>query len=195
VAELGAAVSRWPDDLGLRGWHCLALLAAGDRVGWERAIAGLLDRFQGPMNPWWGDADKVAWVCAQGPYPLPDPEVPVRLPEAAIRNATETGFDFKFHGFLNTLGAALYRAGRYYEAIRRVQEDIRVQGAPARDYAFLSMAHHRLGHREEALRWLDRLRQFQPGTGPARTWNRLANRPLRTAAAGVSVYDPRVPAR
>jgi hypothetical protein len=45
---------------------------------------------------------------------------------------------------LETLGAALYRAGRYDEAIRRVQEGIRAAGwSAASDHAFLSMAHHR----------------------------------------------------
>jgi tetratricopeptide (TPR) repeat protein len=195
VAELGAAVSRWPDDLGLRVWHCLALLAAGDRVGWERAIAGLLDRFQDSMHPRWGGADKVAWVCAQGPYPLPDPEVPVRLAEAAIRNATEAGLDFKASGFQATLGAVLYRAGRYDEAIRRLEEQRQAQGnvgLPA-TWAFLAMAHHRLGDREEALRWLDQLRQFQLSTNPANTWQHLANRLLRSEAEAVILYDPVFP--
>jgi tetratricopeptide (TPR) repeat protein len=194
VAELGAAVSRWLDVLGLRVWHCLALLAAGDRVGWERAVVGFLDRFPGPMDPPWEDASIVAWVCAQGPDPLPDPEVPVRLAEAAIRNATEVGFDFKPHGFLTTLGAALYRAGRYDEAIRRVQEAIRARGSDdAADYAFLSMAHHRLGHREEALRWLDWLRQHPPSTDPAQFWWDLSVRLLRSEAEAVIVYDPAFP--
>jgi eukaryotic-like serine/threonine-protein kinase len=87
VRALDAAVSRWPDSLDLRYWHCDALLAAGDRIGWERAIASLLDRFQGPMSP--DDYDTVAWLCALGPYTITDPGSPVRLAEAAIRDATE----------------------------------------------------------------------------------------------------------
>jgi tetratricopeptide (TPR) repeat protein len=193
VAELGPAVSRWPDVLGLRVWHCLALLAAGDRVGWERAIAGLVDRFQGPMNPWWGSAGMVAWICILGPDRLPDPDVPLRLAEAAIRNAAEEGFGYKQSGFLTTLGGALYRAGRYDEAIPPLQEGIRVVWGGARDYAFLAMAHHRLGHREEALRWLDRLRQYQPSIDPAQFWYNLAGRLLRSEAEAVIIYDPAFP--
>jgi tetratricopeptide (TPR) repeat protein len=194
VAELGAAISRWPDVLELRFWHCLALLAAGDRLGWERAIAGLLDRFPGPMHPWWRDADMVAMLCALGPYRLPDPEVPVRLAEAAIRNATEAGFDFKPYDFSSTLGWALYRAGQYDEAIRRVQEGIRARGrGDATQYAFLSMAHHRLGHRQEALRWLDRVRQDQPSTDPGQFWYDLAVRLSRSEAEAVILYDPAFP--
>jgi tetratricopeptide (TPR) repeat protein len=194
VAELGSAVSRWPDILKIRCWNCLALLAAGDRLGWQRAIADLLDRFPGPMHPFWEDADVVAWLCAQGPYPPPDPEVPVRLVEAAIRNATEAGFDFKRHGFLNTLGKALYRAGRYDEAIHWLEEGIQAAGRErSADWAFLAMAHHRLGHRREARHWLDRLRENQPGTELLGSWYELEVRLLRSEAEAVILYDPVFP--
>jgi WD40 repeat protein/tetratricopeptide (TPR) repeat protein len=194
IAELRAAVARWPDVLELRFWSCMALLAAGDRVGWQRAIAGLLDRFPGPMNPGWGSAEMLTVICAQGPYPLPDPEVPVRLAEAAIRNAAEVGLDFKHNDFLSALGAALYRAGRYDEAIRELQEQIRARGSgEGADHAFLSMAHHRLGHRHDALRWLDRLRQYQPFNEPDRFWYDLQVRLLRSETEAVVVYDPVFP--
>jgi tetratricopeptide (TPR) repeat protein len=187
VAELGAAVSRWPDVLELRFWHCLALVAAGDRLGWERAIAGLLDRFPGPipgpMNLWYSDHDIIAFTSALGPYPLPDPEVSARLAEAAIRNADRDS---------RWLGWALYRAGRYEEAIRRMEER---RGGIA-DFAFLAMAHHRLGHRDEPLRWLDQLRglrQEELSTGPDVFWYGLAVRLLRSEAEAVVLYDPRFP--
>jgi WD40 repeat protein/serine/threonine protein kinase/tetratricopeptide (TPR) repeat protein len=195
VAELGAAVSRCPDVLGLRFWHCHALLAAGDRVGWERAIAGLLDRFPGPMHPAWGDADAVAWTCALAPYPLADPAVPVRLAEEAIRNATEYGFSFEGRGFLNTLGAVLYRAGRFDDAIRCLEEAIQSRSGASepQDCAFLAMAHHRLGHRAEARRWIERLRDHQPSADPIRFWDELEIRVLRSEAEAVVLYDPSFP--
>lgn len=93
-------------------------MAAGDRLGWERAITGLLDRFPGPipgpMNHF-SDRDIIAFTSALGPYPLPDPEVSARLAEAAIRNANRNS---RWHGW------ALYRAGRYDDAIRRLQEGV-----------------------------------------------------------------------
>jgi hypothetical protein len=55
------------------------------------------------------------------------------------------------------------------------------------------MAHHRLGHRAEALRWLDRLRQYQPSTDPALFWQDLEVRLLRSEAEAVIVYDPAFP--
>jgi tetratricopeptide (TPR) repeat protein len=57
------------------------------------------------------------------------------------------------------LGWALLRAGRFEEAIRRFEESLAVQrdwpSAEMNAYG-LALAHHRLGHREEARRWLER---------------------------------------
>ena len=65
--------------------------------------------------------------------------------------------------FLDTLGAALYRAGRFEESIRRLEENIRERGGKSlpQDWVFLALAHHQLGHRAEALRWLDRFRTYK----------------------------------
>ena len=62
-----------------------ALLWSGDRAGWRRAIAALLDRFGGDEQR--QDGQQVAWACALGPDATADPEVPVRLAEAAVRGA------------------------------------------------------------------------------------------------------------
>jgi hypothetical protein len=69
---------------------------------------------------------------------------------------------------LNTLGAALHRAGRFQEAISRLEEGIRKRDGTSlpQDWAFLSMAHQRLGHRREARRWLDRLWTYRPSENP-----------------------------
>ena len=62
------------------------------------------------------------------------------------------------------------------------------------EWAFLAMAHHRLGHRDEARRWLDRLRYRQPSTDSNQFWNELEIRLLLTEAETVIVYDPVFPA-
>jgi Flp pilus assembly protein TadD len=57
------------------------------------------------------------------------------------------------------LGAALYRAGRYREAVETMGKAGRLDtGSPAA-LAFLAMAHHRLGQREQARAALARLGQ------------------------------------
>jgi tetratricopeptide (TPR) repeat protein len=65
------------------------------------------------------------------------------------------------------LGAALLRAGRLDEAVHRFEESLAIErewpSAGMNAYG-LALAHHRLGHRDEARRWLER----------AETWlNRL----------------------
>jgi eukaryotic-like serine/threonine-protein kinase len=58
------------------------------------------------------------------------------------------------------LGAALYRAGQYREAIETLERADRLDpGAPA-VMAFLAMAHHQLGEREQAQTDLARLREI-----------------------------------
>ena len=68
---------------------------------------------------------------------------------------------------LKTLGAALYRAGRFEEAIRCLDQSIQIRGdgGDPRGFAFLALAHHRLGHRDETERWLDKLVASRPKQG------------------------------
>jgi tetratricopeptide (TPR) repeat protein len=139
------------------------------------------------------DSNEIAWLCALGPYTISNPESPVRLAEAAVQKAEFAG---NKAGYLNTLGGALYRAGRFEEAIRRLEEAIRARGGgrgiPG-DWAFLAMAHHRLGNREEARRWLDRLADYRPSEYPIRFWYELEIRLLRSEAEAVVLYDPVFP--
>lgn len=77
----------------------------------------------------------------------------VRLAEKAMAAAGNR------HDVLNTLGTALYRAGRYQEAIERLQAGIAAHenktGGP-HDWLVLAMAHHRFGHAVEARQWMDK---------------------------------------
>ena len=176
--------------MGLRGHLGLALLGSGDRAGWRRSIAALLDRFGGTINS--RTANDVAWACALGPEATADPGVPVRLAEVAVQGTTTQATR---PNYLNTLGAALYRAGRFDEAIRRLEEGIQApgRGGIPSDWPFLAMAHHRLGHRDEARRWLDRLREHQPSEDPDQFWDELEIRLLRSEAEAVVLYDPAFP--
>ena len=96
---------------------------------------------------------------------------------------------------MSTLGAALYRAGRCDEAIRRLEEaaQARPGASVPQDWAFRALAHHGLGHRDEAGRWLDRLRGHQPSSDPNRFWDELEIRLLRSEAEAVILYDPVFP--
>ena len=187
---LAEGVRLKPDDLVQRGHLGVALLASGDRAGWRSAIAAQLDRFGGTRTA--RTANNVAWACVLEPEATADPAVPVRLVEAALRDGSESSRDM----YLNTLGAALYRAGRYAGAIRRLEEAIERRGGASipEDWPFLAMAHHRLGQRAEATRWLDRLRHRKPSTEPAEFWHELEIQLLRSEAEAVILYDPVFPA-
>jgi tetratricopeptide (TPR) repeat protein len=208
---LADAIRTIPDDPALGRNLGQTLLWSGDRAGWRRSNTALLDRFGATTNP--QTAEQVAWSWMLGPDGTTDPEAPVRMAEAAIRNALDdaTGsFDansWYLHtlgaalyraGRLNTLGAALYRAGRFDEAIHRLEESIEFRNGKGisdpKDWAFLAMAHHRLQHHAEARRWLERLRSHQPSTDPARFWDELEVRLLRSEAKAVVLYDPAFPA-
>jgi tetratricopeptide (TPR) repeat protein len=55
-------------------------------------------------------------------------------------------------------GAALYRAGKYEEALKQLKEAIRLEDVDGYNWRklFLAMAYHRLGQAEKARAWLDK---------------------------------------
>jgi tetratricopeptide (TPR) repeat protein len=130
------------------------------------------------------------------PGSVSDPGLPVRLAEAALRENPRPMITIGRADNLTALGATLYRAGRYEDAIRRLEEKLRRRdqtGAP-QDWAFLAMAHYRLGHRDEARRWLDRFRDYQPSAHAMLFWYELEISLLRSEAESVILYDPIFPA-
>jgi tetratricopeptide (TPR) repeat protein len=58
--------------------------------------------------------------------------------------------------FWKTLGAAQYRAGNWQESIAALQKALALrQGGDSSEWFFLAMAHHQLGHSDEARKWID----------------------------------------
>jgi tetratricopeptide (TPR) repeat protein len=184
------AVRLDPDDIESRRRLALALLVSGHRTGWRRQAAELLERSAGMTD--FRTAMLIAEACAWGPDALNDPTAPVRLAEAVVGGLNPA---ISRADAMSTLGSALYRAGRSDDAIRRLEEAIRVRGGKGapRDWVFLAMAHHRLGHRDEARRWLERLRGHQPSNDPAQFWDELEIRLLGSEAEALILYDPEFP--
>jgi Flp pilus assembly protein TadD len=81
----------------------------------------------------------------------------LRQAEAALRLAPENGM------ILNTLGVAQYRAGRNTDALATLTKSERLsatkEGSLPADLAFLAMARHQLGNKDEAKATLGRLRE------------------------------------
>ena len=69
------------------------------------------------------------------------------------------------HGYLNTRGAVLYRAGRHAEAVKVLREGMALhpQGGEFHDWVFLALAEHRLGHADAARDAATKARAAQAG--------------------------------
>jgi hypothetical protein len=99
------------------------------------------------------------------------------------------------HAALNTLGAAVYRAGRFEHAILRLQEGIKARKVAEQllNWIFFAMANHRLGHPAEVRDRLDLLRERQPSSDNEQSSEELAIRLLLSEAESVILYDPVFP--
>ena len=97
----------------------------------------------------------------------------------------------KANGLL-TRGLLLYREGRYADAIQRLEEALRIRDNPRagfeKEWASLALAHHRLGHLDEARRLAARLREVNFGARPIRDFL------LKQEAEAVILDDPIFPA-
>jgi tetratricopeptide (TPR) repeat protein len=125
----------------------------GDAAGYRRACTGMLERFGRTGSP-----NNLAWACSIAPDALVDPVQAVQLAERAYAQAKDSITR-------NTLGAALYRAGRFDEAVEKLNQNEETHGAF--DWFFLAMAHQRLGHAEPARHFLDKaLAGFEQYTQP-----------------------------
>ncbi len=125
-------------------------LAAGDFDDYRRICRELVRRF--------GDTDqaliaeRAAKVCLLLPEAVggADSDRMQKLSERAVTGTEKSGF---YHYFARTKGLAEYRAGRYAAAIKWLERLVpNADGGrlDAETFAILAMAHHRLGHAEEA---------------------------------------------
>jgi tetratricopeptide (TPR) repeat protein/serine/threonine protein kinase len=211
-AELG----QWPSaagDLekavelgaGPGTWYQLALvrLGAGDSESYRQTCAWIIERFAKADTG--AETELAAWGCVlarvAAPLQAELVEWAERLSGAQPNNATR----------LNTLGAALYRAGRFEEALGRLDEahaaytatDKQRTTTAYNDY-FRAMSHHGLGHVQEARASLEEALvaddQVQPVAAdtprPVSAWNRrltldLLRREAKVLVEGVAQPEPK----
>ena len=157
-----------PDDATLWRFRAVTLLGAEDVPAYRQTCLDMLERFENSTDV--RVAGNVVLVCVLREDALPDMER--LLPLAKV--ATPWGSTGAY-----ALGEALYRAGRYDEALESLYEATQTLFRPgASEWSFLAMTHHRLGHADkarfyltEAARWIDEAnRQTETdlsGTRPA----------------------------
>ena len=154
--SLAKMVEDKPDNQGARMWHLLSLLESGDIPGYRVAAGKLLSRFRKASDP--NSLNNAAWACTYVPDAVADLTVPVQMAEAALAGYPADQKRFA----LNTLGAALYRAGRIDEAIVRLDESVKAGGGAAfpRIGSSWPWPTTRKGTRDEARRWLEKVRAY-----------------------------------
>jgi tetratricopeptide (TPR) repeat protein len=147
-----------PEGLLLFLIQLLSLVESGDLPGYRSAASKLLSQYSKTSDP--NLLNGAAWLCIFAPDAVADLAVPVQMAEKALAVYPP---ELKRLA-LNTLGAALYRAGRIDEAIARLDESVKASGGVGvpQDWAFLAMAHHKKGNDDEARRWLEKLRFHKP---------------------------------
>jgi tetratricopeptide (TPR) repeat protein len=223
AADLMRAIEQDRDKPDPQVDLALVHLASGDIDGYRKACTRLLKDFGQRKVP--DTADAVAWTCILAPDAVEDREAVVRCAQWALMKAARKRFDKDKHALLQTLGAATYRAGRFQEAIGHLNDALKAlpepigprlssdpkayggvssgpaPGGDAPDWLFQAMAHHRLGHAEEARKWLDKavawidqrkqLRWEGASSDFLIDWQvRLAYRVLRLEAEGLIAGSP-----
>ncbi len=148
-------------------------LLAGNRSGYDRLCQQQL-RELGALPRDTVSANTAVWLFCLAPGVAADYNDLVSLMERTVQSASQAD---RANYLLNTLGAILYRAGRYQEAVDRLDAGLaarKTEGLP-HDWAFLALAHHRLGNTVEARRWRDKLKAFTaPADAPTfEFWNNL----------------------
>jgi WD40 repeat protein/Flp pilus assembly protein TadD/tRNA A-37 threonylcarbamoyl transferase component Bud32 len=130
--------------------YALTALKRGDRETYRKICARILSRSDKVgSNPQVLNA--LIWVCALGPDAVDKPDQLVDVADKAVKAAP------KDYAIANTLGAVLYRAGKFDDAVKQLNAAIKLQGQGGTpgDWLFLAMAHHRLGDPKAAKKWLD----------------------------------------
>jgi eukaryotic-like serine/threonine-protein kinase len=157
AAEFAKACELWPWKSRLWDNRAVAHLAAGDVDAYRQTCAAMLERFEKTEDR--VTAAHVLEVCVLRDDALAD--MSRLLPLTAVT-------DPLWHWGAWVRGAALYRAGRYEESIRCFERAAKKFRPRAWDWCFLAMAHHRLGHAEEArrcvaeaARWIDEANRVQ----------------------------------
>jgi serine/threonine protein kinase/WD40 repeat protein/tetratricopeptide (TPR) repeat protein len=160
-----ATQGKEPDEAA---WYSRALLYLrdGNQDGYREVCSDMLERF----------GEGAAWTCTLTPHSGADPDRVVKLAEKLVAHSSRD------HWHVTQLGAALYRAGRFDEAVKRLTEAAELSCHPYRTnmqhtWYFLAMAHQRLGHTDLARRWLEKGRRGTeetlkaPGATPGKSGN------------------------
>jgi tetratricopeptide (TPR) repeat protein len=156
------AFKRGPTDNG--DWwfeHAALLLLSGDRPGYTRACAHMIEACGKAGGP---RAYHVARACTLARDAVADASLPGRLAEKELKASAGAFWS------LTEQGALHYRAGRFQQAVALFEQSLRAEAKSGRavlNWLWLALAQQRLGRAKEARRWLDKatawLDQYRDG--------------------------------
>ena len=155
VADFTEALKRQPDNahfLERRGHNHLRLRQYEPAVAdLERSLALKPDQAEVCNN--------LAWIYVAGPEKLRDQAKALPLVERAVKLSPQQRI------YLNTLGVAQYRAGRYGDARATLEKSVQAGKGEfaAFDLFFLAMCHAKLGDRARAKDCFDRAVKWWAG--------------------------------
>jgi tetratricopeptide (TPR) repeat protein len=145
--------------------YAAVLLLSGDRAGYARARARMIEKFGKAADL---RAYHVARACTLGP----DSVAAAARSELLARE--ELSRNHREFWSLTALAALHYRAGRFKVAVPLLEQGLRADSKPGRavlNWLWLALAQHRLGKPEEARRWLVKAQAWLDHSGdgmPAR---------------------------
>ncbi len=156
ATDFTKAAELQPDNFSFPYRGALTQLGAGESEGYRNSCASMLEQFAETEDP--QTANFTAWSCALAADAVDDFSLPVGLAERAGGKDPSNVFH------LNALGAVLYRAGRFDEALARLDEAESLQVEPnpeanssaAYTWFFFAMTHYRLGNVDEARQWYEK---------------------------------------
>jgi WD40 repeat protein/serine/threonine protein kinase/tetratricopeptide (TPR) repeat protein len=181
LAQLRASEGDWSQAAQLYGLAAdrgapsgmalaLASIRAGNQARYRQACKAALAAASAD-SALLEQANQAAWLCALAPGAVDNYTAAIKLAETAVAGAPP---EIRA-GYLNTLGAVLYRAGRYREAIDRLREGMKLShsGPSGEDWVFLGLAHLSLGETDEAKRCLEKFRSTPSSPGGDPFWQRI----------------------
>jgi tetratricopeptide (TPR) repeat protein len=183
-----------PSSFSLWYCHALTLLAAGKKEEYRKACARMIEHFKETPSP--QVAFFTAWTAALGPDAVSDFSPALRLAQSAKERDAENP---QWH---QAVGAILYRMGRlekclsHFDSAPAAVNTQNPASAADCDY-FRAMAHHRLGHKEQAGKYLrravaqtDKELRDDAQTADLNSWVRIATLQLLRAEAEAVLRAP-----
>jgi tetratricopeptide (TPR) repeat protein len=145
--------------------YCALLLLSGDRPGYVRACARMIERCGKDRG---AGAYHVARACTLAPDAVADAPLPGRLAAKELQDSAQAFWS------VTEQGALAYRAGGFQQAVPLFEQSLQAdpkEGRAVLNWLWLALANERLGKAEDARRWLDKAQAWldQYGDGmPAR---------------------------